>query len=160
MRGPSKDRLVFEVPNKSQTQREYVMDVVDHLSGLLAIVVFVASLSVYCTWSFHVAFNWDWVGNSYSWGLSEDAQSWVSWEFAKPGATNTLVLSERPVGTTASSTLLCALFDDFFFFHSGVTTGVTVAALWLEKSRILRYIPYIGKTGKNSILCLHAAAFI
>lgn len=115
MRGPSKDRLVFEVPNKSQTQREYVMDVVDHLSGLLAIVVFVASLSVYCTWSFHVAFNWDWVGNSYSWGLSEDAQSWVSWEFAKPGATNTLVLSERPVGTTASSTLLCALFDDFFF---------------------------------------------
>lgn len=59
MRGPSKDRFVFSVPNKSQTQREYIMDVVDHLSGLFAIVVFVASLSVYCTWSFHVAFNWD-----------------------------------------------------------------------------------------------------
>lgn len=35
------------------------MDVVDHLSGMFAIVVFVASLSIYCTWSFHVAFNWD-----------------------------------------------------------------------------------------------------
>lgn len=35
------------------------MDVVDHLSGLFAIVGFVASLSIYCTWSFHVAFNWD-----------------------------------------------------------------------------------------------------
>lgn len=59
MRGPSRDRLVFEVPNKSQTQKECIMDVVDHLSGLLAIVVFVASLSIHCTWSLHVAFNWD-----------------------------------------------------------------------------------------------------
>lgn len=38
------------------------MDGVDHLSGLFAIVVFVASLSIYCTWSFYVAFNWDRAG--------------------------------------------------------------------------------------------------
>lgn len=37
-RGPSGDRLVFLVPNESQTQKECIMDVVHHMSGLFAIV--------------------------------------------------------------------------------------------------------------------------
>lgn len=98
-------------------RNECITDIVDHLSGLFAIVVFVASLSIYCTWSFHVAFNWDWAGNSHSWGLRNMHSLGVCSAEWKQHPCPKWESSDTSRTTAPSSLLLCAflaLLDNFF----------------------------------------------